>query len=218
MPWNGDRTAFTGSFYYRDVLAKMCVGGFSPLNLKPITYSLITCSLKELESLPGYVTKVTNIWISTQSQGKEKQQGEKGKQHIPSSVELRVLLQAEWLSSHSNSCLLFLVWSPLVDHGRNERNLLQWLLENLRAQGKETSRIAINVSLLVWFRSTQSLLRMAAGQEQAAANPSQENSAFVLGDTFWYFCWWYLKNQMNRHLVHFTLFSKTMKLNAIFVD
>lgn len=137
--------------------------------------------------------------------------------HIPSFVELWALLQAEWLFSHLNSCLL-LERSPLTDHGRNERNLLQLLLRNLRAQCKETTRKAINVTLLMWFQSTQSQLRMAVGQYKAATNQSPENSAFVLGNTFWYFCLWYLKNQINRHLVHLIFFSKTVQFDAIFVD
>ena len=67
----------------------------------------------------------------------------------------------------------------------------------------------------MWFQSTQSQLRMAVGQDKAATNQSPENSAFVLGNTFWYFCLWYLKNQINSHLVHLTFFSKTVQFNAI---
>lgn len=84
-----------------------------------------------------------------------------------------------------------------------------------RAQCKETTRKVINVTLLMWFQSTQSQLRMAVGQDKAATNQSPENSAFVLGNTFWYFCLWYLKNQINSHLVHLTFFSKTVQFNAI---
>lgn len=141
-----------------------------------------------------------------------KKRKEKGKKsHIPFSVELLVWLQAEWLSSRSDSCLPSWERSPRVDQGQNERNLLQLLLENLRAQGKETGKV-INVALLLWFQSPQSQLRMAVRQDKAATNQSLENSAFVLGNTFWYFCLWYLKNQINRHLVHWLFFPKQCNL------